>query len=115
MFLSKGIVLETHLRKASSKGLYNGNHHFFTFLLDEVLHYSVGKSANLDSNFNNAANCYRLDGLCINGSLLGILEPISINLIAKMCNINYVRNHQNSVLPWANKYLKEYLKARALI
>lgn len=115
VFARHNIALEPHLRDNSSKDFYNGHSHFFTFMLDDVLYYSVGNSDNLDSTFSNAANCYRLDGICSNGSLLGVLEPIDIDMIAKMCSINYVKSNQNSVLPWAAKYLREYLRAINLI
>lgn len=115
VFAKYDIALEPHLRDNSSKDFYNGHNHFFTFMLDDILYYSVGNSDNLDSTFSNAANCYRLDGICSNGSLLGALEPIDIDMIAKMCSINYVKSNQNSVLPWAAKYLREYLRASNLI
>lgn len=115
VFARHDIALEPHLRDNSSKDFYNGHNHFFTFMLDDVLYYSVGNSDNLDSTFSNAANCYRLDGICSNGSLLGVLEPIDIDMIAKMCSINYVKSNQNSVLPWSAKYLREYLRAINLI
>ncbi|MBT0881547.1 hypothetical protein, partial [Campylobacter sp. 2018MI27] len=114
VFAKYDIALEPHLRDNSSKDFYNGHNHFFTFMLDDILYYSVGNSVNLDSTFSNAANCYRLDGIYFDGSLLGALEPIDIDMIAKMCSINYVKSNQNSVLPWANKYIKEYLKSISL-
>lgn len=114
VFAKYDIALDPHLRDNSSKDFYNGHNHFFTFMLDDILYYSVGNSVNLDSTFSNAANCYRLDGIYFDGSLLGALEPIDIDMIAKMCSINYVKSNQNSVLPWANKYIKEYLKSISL-